>query len=390
MKENTGSRIENSMLIRGEVRCNRTMVLDGRIEGSFIGGNLVITPQGRISGEVHASSIECAGEMEGQIVTSQLILRSSGRHIGTVETGGLVVEPGAVLDCALQTGVVAVSREATAPMQASEEEKPKKLDLQKVLRSYSQPLCCMDVPWSARQEMYRTVLALLAKNKPLIMVYGEAGSGKSTLARKLQDNLPDMFEVLAVEDLVGSVASLLQGLATALGLDFRTDLPQNDLLEKIRQAVMAKKKQGRRVIWIIDDFEQMYPATLEGVIKLLTNAFDHQESGFLQMIIMGVDPAHSNLVATVQEYFEDEINCMFPLKPMSIKDTADYLRFCLQVQGGKNGADYMNLFPYETIRHIHSLSYGNIGEINRLADRGMIAAFKSGASEITVEMLSAS
>ena len=372
------------MKISGEMQCSGRVELGGQITGVFTGDCLEVHEGGMISGEIRAEKISCHGKLDGRIMTKQLFLGATACHTGIAETKELKIEPGARLDCLLQAGVA----EAQILTQAAPVVRMPKIDLRKVLNSFDDfgRSCCMDVPWSKRQEMYNSILELLARGKPLIKVLGEQGSGKTELFAKLKAALPDIFEIITVDNPVGSVNYLLQEVANNLGVTDTETFTQAELLKRIGAMADAMKKQGRRLVWLIDDVQQMYPASLEGVIHILADAFG-DGNGHLQMIIFGNDEMQKTLVATVLEYFEDETNCQLELEPLSIKDTADYLRFALQLHGGREGAAYVSLFPYETIREIHRVSRGNIAEINRIASQALKKCFQAGASEVTVDLL---
>lgn len=106
MVDKIESKIGESMVITGDIYCEHPVVLEGKVAGSFAGKKLIVCERAQVKGDVSGEVIECFGRMEGAIVTSSFILRKSGCHVGTVETTELTVESGAILDCALQSGVL--------------------------------------------------------------------------------------------------------------------------------------------------------------------------------------------------------------------------------------------------------------------------------------------
>lgn len=379
--------ITREMTITGSIACQGRVVVEGVLEGSFAGGDLYIGETGRISGDIQASAIDCAGRMEGCVVTSSLVLRRSARHVGTVETSRLSVEQGAVLDCALQSGL-GTSNTATSG-QGSYPALPS-LDIGLLLSAFherSRP-CCMDIPWSQRLDLYSQLLGLLEKGKPLLKVTGESGSGKSVLVAKLGTSLPPSYLVLRVKEPRGSVAAILQDVAEQLELGGIAELSQSLLLEAVKLALIERHQRGQQVVLLIDDSQEMFPASLEGAVRSLTGALAEEGgSDRLQLILFGTSELEGKMVATILEYFEDETNCQLQLEPLNIKDTADYLRHCLQLAAaGKDGYSTA-LLPYDTIRRIHTRSQGNIAAINRLADKALRAAHAAGAAEILPKYL---
>lgn len=387
MVDENESIITRFMAISGSVECHGRVILEGTLEGSFSGQILDIRETGKISGDIKATTIDCSGHMEGSVVTTSLALRRSGRHVGTVETQKLSVEPGAILDCALQSG--AMMGFAPAASRLESVAKPV-VDLGLFLTAFQEGVrpCCMEVPWSERLELHNQLLQLLEKNKPLIKVTGEPGSGKSLLAEKLRRTLPATYEVILVIDKGGSVAAVLQEVADKLAIIEIAELSQGELLARIKAALEARRRGGQRVVLLVDDVEKMYPATMEGIIRTLTNAYGEGDgTEVLQLILFGTKEMEAKMVVTTIEYFEDETNCQLYLEPLNIKDTADYLRFCLQLASAGGSSYSTALFPYDTIRKIHALSYGNIAAINRLADKALRGAYTAGASEVYAKYL---
>ena len=388
MVEENESIITRSMVISGSVESHGRVVLEGSLEGSFLGRDLDIRLGGRIFGEIKAINIDCAGHMEGSVVTDSFALRRSGRHVGTVQTRKLTVEPGAILDCALQSG--APIGPTAAPL-AGKAMSGSTLDLEPFLAAFREDVrpCCMDVPWSERLELYSRLLGLLEKDKPLIKVTGESGSGKSVLVEKIRQTLPESYRIVKLLDQTASVAAILQEVAEHLAVEGSMQLSQEELLAELKDALLEKRRCGLRVVLLIDDAEKMFPATMEGVIRTLTDACgDGPRQELLQLVLFGTKEMETKMVSTVIEYFEDETNCQLYLEPLNIKDTADYLRFSLQLVAAGGTNNYSTaLLPYETIRKIHSLSHGNIAAINRLADRALRRAHADGAPEISSKYL---
>lgn len=387
MESGMESIITRNMTISGTIECQGRVLVEGVLEGSFSGGELRIGESGRISGEIQARAIDCAGRMEGCVVTHSLILRRGARHVGTVETSQLSVELGAVLDCALQSGI---GGDSPVSAGAANHSPVPTMDIGRLLHAFEEGTrpCCMDIPWSQRLDLYSQLLSLLEKGKPLIKVTGGAGSGKSVLLAKLRSSLPSSFLVLKVRDQRGSVAAILLDVAEQLELGGVAELSQQVLLEAVKMALAERRLRGQQVLLLIDDAEEMFPASLEGVVRSLTGALSEEAgSERLQLILFGTGEVESKMVATIVEYFEDETNCQLQLEPLNIKDTADYLRHCLQLAAAGSEGYSTALLPYDTIRRIHSRSEGNIAAINKLATKALRAAHGAGASEILPKFL---
>ena len=385
MEKENESRIAQSMVVKGVVECQGRLVLAGVLEGRVSGGILEIAETGRMSGDVHNREVECAGLLQGDIVTESFILRRTGCHVGTAETLKLTVDPGAVLDCVLQSGMAIPDKSAANTDRMGDEPG---FELGQVLKAFQEDArpCCMDIPWSARLELFNQLLTLLQKGKPLIKVTGERGSGKSVLVGKLHRHAPAGFECLAVAGRAESIAELLQAMASELGMIGTENLGQTELLAQVKAVIDNKRSMGQRVVLLVDEAEALDSAVMEGAVRFLTNAFEGAEE-MLQIVMIGTKAMETNMTAAILEYFEDETNCQLRLSPLSIKDTADYLRFCLQLAAAGNGSASLAFLPYETVRTLHVLSRGNIADINRLADQALQKAHGARAQAIYPDYL---
>lgn len=94
--------------ITGDVKSSGDIRIDGVLNGNLVTkGKVVIGPTGRIKGEVECKNSEVSGLIEGKITVSQLLnLKASSKINGTIITGKLSIEPGAVFtgNCAMKEG----------------------------------------------------------------------------------------------------------------------------------------------------------------------------------------------------------------------------------------------------------------------------------------------
>ena len=81
----------------GTVRAESDVRASGRIVGTLeVEGKTMIAKEGEVEGEIIATNVEIAGQVQGDIrVEERLVLKSTARVDGTIETDRLVVEEGA-------------------------------------------------------------------------------------------------------------------------------------------------------------------------------------------------------------------------------------------------------------------------------------------------------
>lgn len=84
-------------VFEGTLRAESEVRASGRIVGTLeVEGKTMIAEGGAVEGEIIATNADIAGEVEGEIhVEERLVLKSTARVDGTIETDRLIVEEGA-------------------------------------------------------------------------------------------------------------------------------------------------------------------------------------------------------------------------------------------------------------------------------------------------------
>lgn len=84
-------------VFEGTVRAESDVRASGQILGTLeVSGKAMIAESGSVEGEIIATNADIAGRVQGEIqVEERLVLKSSARVDGTIETDRLVVEEGA-------------------------------------------------------------------------------------------------------------------------------------------------------------------------------------------------------------------------------------------------------------------------------------------------------
>ena len=109
--------IGRTILIKGEVRSNEHLIIEGRIEGRVMlpEHGLAIGKHGNVSSEIIARTITVLGTVRGRITgTDRVELLPTGKAEGRIVTGSLIIDEGAffkgTVDPKLKETVLAVSR----------------------------------------------------------------------------------------------------------------------------------------------------------------------------------------------------------------------------------------------------------------------------------------
>ena len=109
--------IGRTILVKGEVRSNEHLIIEGRVEGRVMvpEHGLAIGKHGNVSSEIMARTITVLGTVQGKITaTDRVELLPTGRAEGRIVTESLIIDEGAyfkgMVDPTLKETVLAVSR----------------------------------------------------------------------------------------------------------------------------------------------------------------------------------------------------------------------------------------------------------------------------------------
>jgi cytoskeletal protein CcmA (bactofilin family) len=117
--ENTPARIGKSVVIRGEVKGNEDLFVDGRIEGtiSLSESRLTIGPNAVLAADLTARDVLVLGQVQGNIIAGGRVeLRAGCSVIGDVRAQRLAIEDNAVF-----RGKVDLTQGASSANRASAE-----------------------------------------------------------------------------------------------------------------------------------------------------------------------------------------------------------------------------------------------------------------------------
>lgn len=113
-----------TLVFKGELSADEDLVIEGTIEGTIAHHkkNLMIGKQGRVTADIHASSVIVEGELNGDIHGDGLVSLAKGATVnGNVYCTRLVMEDGARFNGKIEMIVPAALKVAPEPEELDEE-----------------------------------------------------------------------------------------------------------------------------------------------------------------------------------------------------------------------------------------------------------------------------
>jgi putative secretion ATPase (PEP-CTERM system associated) len=210
-----------------------------------------------------------------------------------------------------------------------------------------------------------------------IVITGEVGAGKtmlaSTLARKMASRNLVLAQVvstsLEADDLVRMVVA-------ALGL--QQDNSKAVLLNRVEQFLVACQRQGKKVLLVVDEAQNLPPRSVEE-LRMLSN-FVCADKPLLQTFLLGQPEFRKTLQNPEMEQLRQRVIASCHLGPLDEAETEAYIVHRLQTVGWRDDP----LFSRGAFAAIYQHTGGIPRKINILCDRLLLLSRLDEKHAITV------
>lgn len=213
--------------------------------------------------------------------------------------------------------------------------------------------------------------------KGFIVLTGEVGCGKTTLCRRLLEELESREEVdtaLLLNSRV-SETQLLRGIMKELGEEAKAR-SKNDLLDKMNDLLLTRIDQGREIVLIIDEAQNLSFEVME-MLRMLSNLETYDQK-LLQIILMGQPELNEKLKEERLRQFRQRVLVHYDLKPLDRAEVQLYILHRLSLSGS-NGQPR---FTPRAIKKIAAASLGVPRMINNICDKSLLSTFIRSGNEV--------
>ena len=201
-----------------------------------------------------------------------------------------------------------------------------------------------------------------------VEITGDVGTGKTLLCRTFLENLGPNVESAYIFNPRMDALDLLKAINDEFGVPSGHD-SKKALVDALNGFLMEKKAQGRRVILLIDEAQNLSKDVLEQ-IRLLSN-LETTKDKLLQIILVGQPELGDILDSYELRQLGQRISLSCRLKALNFEETRQYIAHRIAVAAQKPA----DIFSSAAVRRIYRFSRGVPRLINIACDRALLTAY---------------
>ncbi len=217
----------------------------------------------------------------------------------------------------------------------------------------------------------------ISRGDGFVEITGEVGTGKTTLCRAFLENLGEEgTEAAFIFNPKLDALNLLKAINDEFGIDSSDDNIK-DLIDALNTFLLQKHSEGRKVILLIDEAQNLSKDVLEQ-LRLLSN-LETTTSKLLQIILVGQPELGEMLDSHDLRQLGQRITLSCHLSPLSFRECREYILHRLRVAARKG----VVRFTTPAMRVIYRYSGGVPRLINIACDRALLTAFGLNRRKVT-------
>ena len=217
-----------------------------------------------------------------------------------------------------------------------------------------------------------------------IVITGDVGTGKTTLVQTLLDDL-DSQSVLCANLVTTQLEEndLLSLVCINLGIKVDQSKSKAILLDELQRFFSQRAAEGRRVLLIVDEAQNL-PARSVEELRMLSN-FTHDRKPLVQVFLLGQEEFRATLLSEGFEQLRQRVIATYHLNPLTENETRTYIEHRLVTAGWAGNPHFTD----DAFSSVFEFAEGVPRRINNLCDRLLLFSFLEERSAIDLEVVKA-
>ncbi|HWX79453.1 MAG TPA: AAA family ATPase [Steroidobacteraceae bacterium] len=215
-----------------------------------------------------------------------------------------------------------------------------------------------------------------------VVITGEIGAGKTTLIETFLRELQTDVIIAQINQTQLSPTAFLQSILVQFGFT-PFDMKKPEVLATLNQFLVEQHGNGRKVLLIIDEAQNLSNRVLEEV-RLLSGVETTKEK-VLRIILVGQPELNEKLNSPEMLSLTQRVRLRFHLTALTKTETNAYIDHRLEVAGSHG----RRIFAEDTYATIYKYTGGVPRLINTLCDTCLMAAYGQDKDSVTAAELDA-
>ncbi len=232
-------------------------------------------------------------------------------------------------------------------------------------------------PSAKHREALACLVYAVEQRKGFALITGEVGAGKSMLCRAACAQFGDRVLSALVVHTSLAPKQFFQAICAEFNIPFRNS-SKMELIHQIKAMLEDQNQQGRNVVLIVDEAQNLSRNVLEEV-RLLGN-LETSDEKLIQIILVGQPELRRQIATPDLRQLNQRITVKFHLGALSLDDAGRYVDHRLHVAGAPLEP---SLFDDEAKRKVHEQSGGVPRLTNVICDQALLQAYVEGEERIT-------
>ncbi len=230
--------------------------------------------------------------------------------------------------------------------------------------------------WSAPHKRAYSMLEYgLLTRAPITLITGEVGAGKTTLLHHLLKSVADDVRIGMIANAHGDRGELLRWVLLALAQPTHPGAGYVDLFGQFQAYLISEYAQGRRVILIFDEAQNLSRESLEE-LRMFTNINSNKDE-LLQLVLVGQPELRDLVTRPDLTQFAQRVAANFHLSAMDGPTVRSYIRHRLRVAGAESA-----IFSLAAADMVFQATRGVPRLVNQLCDLAMVYAYTKGHRQV--------
>jgi general secretion pathway protein A len=215
-----------------------------------------------------------------------------------------------------------------------------------------------------------------------VQLTGEVGTGKTTIIRSLLAKQPDNAEIALILNPRMNAPEFMLTLCEELGILLPDDAVGSvkELVDILNRYLLKAHAQGKRVVLIVDEAQNLSPEVLEQV-RLLTN-LETETQKLLQIILIGQPELRDMLARNDLRQLAQRITGRYHLDPLSREESFAYVKHRLRIAGATT-----EIFTGGALAQMYRASGGVPRLLNVIGDRALLGGYSEDRHIITASVV---